>query len=128
MENTQKHYSSKLPDCAIEGPENNATQLWIQNILLLYKFVSAWLIILLTSHFLQINACTKSSLPTKLQTKFQYISSLNALYIDYLIISLIALVQNIEIHEVWKCLHNQRHLQTINIMKANQPCTEQENN
>ena len=35
-------------------------------------------------------------------------------------------MQNIEIREVQKCLHPQRHLQLINITEANQACTEHE--
>ena len=35
-------------------------------------------------------------------------------------------MQNIEIREVQKCLHPQRHLQSINVTEANRACTEHE--
>ena len=51
---------------------------------------------------------------------------MHCMHIDYLIISSIALRQNIEIHEVHKYLHPQCLLEMINITEANQLCTEQE--
>ena len=47
-------------------------------------------------------------------------------YIDYLIINLMASIQNIEIQEVQKCLHPQRHLQSIDSTEENRACTEHE--
>ena len=41
-----------------------------------YKFVGPRLFMYVTAGFLQINACTKPTLCTILQTKFEYISSL----------------------------------------------------
>ena len=48
----------------------------------------------------------------------------NIQYIDYLIINLIASIQNIEIREVQKCLHPQCHLQSIDSTEENRACTE----
>ena len=43
-----------------------------------------------------------------------------------LLLTLIVSIQNIEIREVQKCLHPQRHLQSINVTEANQAYTEHE--
>ena len=48
------------------------------------------------------------------------------MYIDYLIVNSIASIQNIEIQEVQKYLHHQRHLQSIGSMEANRVCMEHE--
>ena len=104
MKYVQKHYLLKPPACALdlEGATNNANQCWIQNIALPYKFVSPWSFMCVKAGSLQINMCTKPTLHAILQTKFQYIRALKYFIncIDYLSISLIALQQNIEIHEV----------------------------
>ena len=47
-------------------------------------------------------------------------------YVAYLIIKPIASLQSIEIQDVKKYLHPQRHLQMINIMEVDRTCTEQE--
>ena len=47
-------------------------------------------------------------------------------YVAHLIIKLIASLQGIEIREVKKYLHPQRHLQTINITEVDRAYTEQE--
>ena len=78
-----------------------------------------------TAGFLQIHLLTKPTLHVTLQTKFQYSSTLNVWYIDYLIVNLIASIQNIKLR-VQKCLHPQCHFQLIDSTEANQACTEHE--
>ena len=45
---------------------------------------------------------------------------------DYLIINSIVSIQNNERREVQKCLHPQRHLQSIDSTEENRACTEHE--
>ena len=47
-------------------------------------------------------------------------------YVAHLIIKPIASLQGIEIQEIKKYLHPQRHLQTINITEVDRAYTEQE--
>ena len=72
---------------------------------------------------LQINGYTKPTLPITLQTNFEQI----IWYVAHLIIKQIASLQGIEIREVKKYLHPQRHLQTINITEVDRAYREQEN-
>ena len=68
-------YLLKLPACGFEGSKNNINRCWIWNATLPYKFVSR-----VTTGFLQINLCMKSTLPVTLQTKFQYSSIAKCIY------------------------------------------------
>ena len=72
-------YLLKLPACGFKGPKNNTNQYWTWNTTLPYKFVSPWSFVHVTAGFLQINLCTKPTLPVTLQTKFQYSSTLKCI-------------------------------------------------
>ena len=126
MKYVHKHYSLKQPACTLEGATNNANQCWIQNKTLPYKFVSPWWFICITADSLHINKYTKPTIHTILQTKFQYIGGLKCIVYwlpNYKLDCFTTKHWNTWSLKMYKL---QCHLQTINIMKANRPCTEQE--
>ena len=63
----------------LEGATNNVNQCWIQNITLPYKLVNPWSFMYITARSLQMNAYTKPTLHTILQTKFQCIGALKCI-------------------------------------------------
>ena len=60
------------------------------------------------------------------QTKFQYGSTLKCIVHRLSYYYLDSFYKNIEIREVQKYLHHQRHLQSIGSMEANRACKEQQ--
>ena len=118
-------YLLKQIACALEGHKHNANQRWIWNITLLCKFVSPQSFMRITAGSLQINAWTKPTLRIRLQTKnststFKYMVHLLSYYqVD----SFSTNHRNIRSK---KCLHPQRHLQTINVTEVNRACSDQE--
>ena len=83
-------YLLKLPVCGFEGPKNNTidVEYEIQHSHIA-KFVSPWSFMRVNAGFLQINLYTKPTLRIKLQTKFQYSSTLKGRGYGKFILSLL---------------------------------------
>ena len=114
------------PPVDLRDPKNNTNRCWIWNTTLPYKFGSHWSFVRITAGFLQINLCTKPTLRVTLQTKFHHSSILKCIVHRLPTINSIASKKNLEIQEVQKYLHPQRHLQLIGSMEENRSCTEYE--
>ena len=103
MKYIQKHYSLKLQGYIPEGITNNAYQYWIQNITLPYKFVGPCMIVHVHNGRFPANKCMHKTYPscnTTNKIPVHWSFKMHCIAVDYSVISLIALWQNVEMHVV----------------------------